>query len=343
LDRLGEGEVQSVKVSGRHPKLISVVVATAVLVACLLAATISAAAQPVQDSLVSTEEQVRSLESDIAALQERLGAARNDAVSVAQRLAEVEKSIIDCYMEIDGAEAEVEMARQGLNRGLRQLYIEGRQEPLIKLISSADVTDFLVWSEYVMDVTSREADAFRALKAKKEHLQDCQDKLLAFKKEAAGLAESADTSGIEAQIEAKQAQLADLTSALITMQLPATYAPAPVAFSPTRVYSEPDVNGFVRTGQVMSGYSGSYASESAGKLTASGEIFDQYAFTCGHRTLPFGTWLLVTFRGRKVIVKVNDRGPAVEGRTLDLSGGAADAIGLTGVQWLDFEIVVPRS
>jgi rare lipoprotein A len=43
------------------------------------------------------------------------------------------------------------------------------------------------------------------------------------------------------------------------------------------------------------------------------------------------------------VVKVNDRGPSVAGRVLDLSKGAADAIGLTGVQWVDFEIVVPRS
>ncbi|MBU4385835.1 MAG: septal ring lytic transglycosylase RlpA family protein, partial [Actinobacteria bacterium] len=44
-----------------------------------------------------------------------------------------------------------------------------------------------------------------------------------------------------------------------------------------------------------------------------------------------------------VIVKVNDRGPFIKGRILDLSRGAAEAIGLSGVQWVDIEIVVPKS
>ena len=51
----------------------------------------------------------------------------------------------------------------------------------------------------------------------------------------------------------------------------------------------------------------------------------------------------MTFRGRSAIVKVNDRGPFVKGRILDLSRGAAESIGLTGVQWVDCELVVPKS
>ena len=51
--------------------------------------------------------------------------------------------------------------------------------------------------------------------------------------------------------------------------------------------------------------------------------------TCAHRSLPFGTRLRVTHGGRSVVVTVNDRGPFVRGRVLDLSTGAARAIGLT--------------
>ena len=331
------------KVKGGRSKPITVAVASLLIAAFFLASVSAALAQPVQDSLMSKEERVRSLEREIASLQQKLSDAKHDAVSLAERLAEVENQILACYMEIDRAEAEVDSARQGVNRGLRALYIEGRQDTLVRLISSADVSDFLAWTEYVVNVTSREADAFKLLKARKRHLQDCQDKLLAFKKEAANLASSADASDIEAQIEARQSELADLTSTLITMQLPNTYTPAPTSFSPSRVYARPDANGFTRTGQIMSGYSSWYGNDLDGKPTASGEVFDLYAFTCAHKTLPFGTWLLVSFRGRRVVVKVNDRGPSVAGRVLDLSKGAADAIGLTGVQWVDFEIVVPRS
>ena len=51
--------------------------------------------------------------------------------------------------------------------------------------------------------------------------------------------------------------------------------------------------------------------------------------TAAHRTLPFGTRLKVTHGGRSVVVTVNDRGPFIKGRVLDLSKGAARAVGLT--------------
>ena len=66
-----------------------------------------------------------------------------------------------------------------------------------------------------------------------------------------------------------------------------------------------------------------------GNLTASGSRFNQNALTAAHKTLPFGTQLRVCFK-RCAVVRVTDRGPYVHGRTLDLSKGAADAIGLTG-------------
>jgi rare lipoprotein A len=71
----------------------------------------------------------------------------------------------------------------------------------------------------------------------------------------------------------------------------------------------------------------------AGRPTANGERFDPGALTAAHRTLPFGTRLLVTNQatGRSVRVRVNDRGPYVAGRDLDLSAAAARSIGLAGV------------
>jgi rare lipoprotein A len=68
-----------------------------------------------------------------------------------------------------------------------------------------------------------------------------------------------------------------------------------------------------------------------GRKTASGERYNMWAFTAAHRTLPFGTKLRVTYKGRSVIVRVNDRGPFIKGRSLDLSRAAADAIGCTAV------------
>ena len=68
-----------------------------------------------------------------------------------------------------------------------------------------------------------------------------------------------------------------------------------------------------------------YAEAFHGRLTANGETFDMNAMTCAHLTLPFGTLLRVTNldNDRTATVRVNDRGPYVEGRILDLSKGAA--------------------
>jgi rare lipoprotein A len=74
----------------------------------------------------------------------------------------------------------------------------------------------------------------------------------------------------------------------------------------------------------------SYYGNEAGNKTASGQRFNQHAMTAAHRSLPFGTKLKVTHGSRSVIVTINDRGPFIRGRVLDLSKGAAQVIGLTG-------------
>ncbi len=71
-----------------------------------------------------------------------------------------------------------------------------------------------------------------------------------------------------------------------------------------------------------------YGSES-GNRTANGERFHPGGMTAAHKTLPFGTRLRVCLHGC-VVVRINDRGPFIRGRSLDLSSGAARAIGLTG-------------
>lgn len=84
-------------------------------------------------------------------------------------------------------------------------------------------------------------------------------------------------------------------------------------------------------------YTSYYGEEVAGNYTASGEIFDPWGYTAAHPYLPFGTVLTVCY-DTCVDVTVNDRGPAAwTGRSLDLSQGAAYAIGLDveGVDWVE--------
>ena len=84
-------------------------------------------------------------------------------------------------------------------------------------------------------------------------------------------------------------------------------------------------------GHSFSGVASFYGNES-GSQTASGQRFNQNAMTCAHRSLPFGTKLRVTdvASGKSVTVRVNDRGPYVHGRVVDVSYSAADALGMIG-------------
>jgi rare lipoprotein A len=80
-----------------------------------------------------------------------------------------------------------------------------------------------------------------------------------------------------------------------------------------------------------------------GRRTANGEVFDMHALTAAHRALPLGTVIRVTnvANGRSVRVRVNDRGPYIRGRVLDLSYGAAHQLGMIrpGLAKVTIEIV----
>jgi rare lipoprotein A len=93
-------------------------------------------------------------------------------------------------------------------------------------------------------------------------------------------------------------------------------------------------------GRSFSGMASFYGNES-GSRTASGQRFNQNALTAAHRSLPFGTKLRVTHGSRSVVVTINDRGPFIRGRVLDLSTAAARAVGLTaaGVGRVTAEVI----
>jgi rare lipoprotein A len=94
---------------------------------------------------------------------------------------------------------------------------------------------------------------------------------------------------------------------------------------------------------VETGLASWYGRRFHGKLTASGEVFNQEEFTAAHRTLPWGSRVKVTnlVNGKSVEVRINDRGPTIKGRIIDLSRAAAKALdmleaGITRVrvEWL---------
>jgi rare lipoprotein A len=96
------------------------------------------------------------------------------------------------------------------------------------------------------------------------------------------------------------------------------------------------------SGAVQEGIASWYGPGFHGRRTSSREPYDQYDFTAAHRTLPLGTWALVTntSNGHTVKVYINDRGPYVDGRVIDLSYGAARALGMIEEGTVPVHIVI---
>jgi peptidoglycan lytic transglycosylase len=98
--------------------------------------------------------------------------------------------------------------------------------------------------------------------------------------------------------------------------------------------------GFSSLAQAQMGIASVYS----GGLTASGEKASAHGMTAAHRTLPFGTRVKVTSRrsGRSVVVRINDRGPFVRGRVIDVTPAAARALGFSGLAPVTLRVVHGR-
>lgn len=116
---------------------------------------------------------------------------------------------------------------------------------------------------------------------------------------------------------------------IVTLSLAATLAgcSTPPPRGPATSASPPPATGE----HIGSGKASYYGNQHHNKLTASGERFDQATLTAAHRSLPFGTNVRVTNTrdGKSVVVRINDRGPFVRGRIIDLSKAAFERIGNT--------------
>jgi rare lipoprotein A (RlpA)-like double-psi beta-barrel protein len=144
------------------------------------------------------------------------------------------------------------------------------------------------------------------------------------------------------------ANIAHTAATGVTSPVAAAAVSAPAATSATKPGplaeaqpGEPDPNVVQVADQV--GLASWYGSEWQGKRTASGEHFDQRKLTAAHRTLPLDTKIKVTNleNGKTIEVKVNDRGPYIPGRVLDLSTQAAKMLGMEkeGLALVRIEIV----
>lgn len=306
-------------------------------------------------------ESSRDISNRISNGRENLSQIRSELTDLDQRIASSEQYLNQRRIDLADATSRLRDADDNYKETL-DLY-EGRISSIYKLgesnfysvvLSSDDFSDAMARVAYLSKISENderlvarvktEAEAVRQMRARVDEIKQAQaDDVNALKLRKQQL-ESQATSE-KAHLDS---QLAELAQARDQEEESRRQAAESEAFDGSSIYSGftgPSVvvasqppPGLQPTGITMSGVVSWYGPGFQGNTTANGEIYNMYAYTAAHKTLPFNTWIKVTHDGRSVFVRINDRGPYVGGRIIDLSYASAQAIGISGIGFVSAEI-----
>lgn len=320
----------------------------------------TSAADPLDDARAERE----AARGEVSALEGRLGELGERYWALEGRAGRLAASLVDAYREDLRIEATLDDARDTLSDRARAAYQMGPAGFLEAFLSAGSVTDMLVIREaiqrtfvddvervaVVLEERGEQAGVRLRLDRQRRELSSLQRRLELLRQEM-GFAllqarEEARRAGARvAALEREARKLAEaerrararaplLTGGVDQSELLEMLGPEggrgcdiPSALEPT--------------GEGFEGISSWYGWDFAGNPTASGAIFDPRLFTAAHRTLPLPSFLHVRHGGRCATVLVNDRGPFIEGRVLDLSQGAAEYLGVS-LSHVEAEVLVPR-
>ena len=261
-------------------------------------------------------------------------------------------------------------AKQVLDVRARQVYMATATVPLgtwMSRIAAPDLQRLVHQGEraalevdrgLVDDVTARtrelgrlqrQAEAFR------RHLQPQVAAVLAEQERARELLARAEALAVAEHAAEVQAQLAAQRVALdnVSTRTALVLTPGQAARARRALEREEPVVrlleasgsaypfGYVPTGEVITGKASWYGPGFVGNPTASGSPYDPERLTCAHKTLPLGTVIRVSRAGLAVSCLVNDRGPYVGDRVLDMSRAGSRALGYSGVATVVIEVLAP--
>ncbi|MDP9068969.1 MAG: septal ring lytic transglycosylase RlpA family protein [Actinomycetota bacterium] len=327
--------------------------AALVVVACVGVAALATPGASAGD-LESLRARAQLVADQVSAREHDLERLESRQVSLTAEIAEVSSDIGLLELELHRAEAAHQRALQRYVDRAVEAYMDGSTTHLALLLSATDMNQLFALAEATVASAAEDVDAVQAavdLQAAAEQRQlevdERKQKLLA----AQARVDSVEAS-ITNALSARRQLLARLTADIAELERQAREAAA-LAPDPDEEFlrllggSGPSLGipaGYVGTGVTFEGLASWYGPGFEGNYTASGDIFDSSLYTAASKELPLGTWLFVQHNGRGVVVLVNDRGPYVGERILDLSRASADAIGLTGagVGWVEAEILVKK-
>jgi rare lipoprotein A (peptidoglycan hydrolase) len=327
----------------------------ALVAAALVAVTCLAVAPAGAADLDELRARAQSVADEVTSLERRLARLEDEEARLGREIEQANADIAVLELDIHRTELALSDAEERLAARAREAYKSATTGvELEMMLSTSDLGQLLTLAKANDNAAETDEQALTELlnartraEAAQEQIDERKQALLAAQARAMAVGDE-----MEAAVDERHATLALLTEEIEKLERQARIearrlaqqaAAAPHAFAdlvgaggPT-----PDIpNGFASTGVSFEGTASWYGPGFEGNPTASGQIFDSSLFTAASRDLPLGTWLHVTFGGRGVIVLVNDRGPYIDDRVLDLSRAAAEALGITGLGWVRAEIVV---
>jgi peptidoglycan hydrolase CwlO-like protein len=343
--------------------------ATVLVLALLAAATFAAppARADVGQQLARARQAHQRALRQVHTLEDALDGLLVRYDTIARKAGHAAIRLVDRSRDVAAADAAVDGARDELRTRVRTAYELGPGSMLEAFLSAETLADISVAHEYTSRALSFDAHVLdklqhaEAMLVSRQHAaEDAQSRLEAQRRHLARLLVQmrhtlnaarriADRFGLQVQRLQAQQEAVDAAAAQQTglggLSVGATGADQSALLGllgPTggRTCGTPD--GLTDTGQSFSGNASWYGWDFAGQSTANGAIFDPRLFTAANRWLPFGTFLRVRYAGRCAIVLVNDRGPYVDGRVLDLSMAAAEYLGV-GVSYVTADILVPTN
>jgi rare lipoprotein A (peptidoglycan hydrolase) len=257
--------------------------------------------------------------------------------------------------EIHDANAAVSVARERYIERAIEAYKTGSVTRLALMLSADSLGELMTMAEATLNAGEIEGAAVAELEAARTKVEAAQARLDGRKASLLAAQTKAQVLSNETNdaIASRRSALAEMVRQIEELEAQARRAAQVAAVAqnvdvgaellkilqpsgPSRDIPE----GFASTGVTFEGIASWYGPGFEGNPTASGQIFDSSLYTAASKELPLGTWLHVSHQGRGVVVLVNDRGPYIDDRILDLSHAAAQAVGITGLGWVKATILV---
>jgi Skp family chaperone for outer membrane proteins len=328
---------------------ITCLVLLAVFVSMTLAARHAIAGEKtgdIADDIASEQVELEKAKSEMAVLDLEIAAREQNLDQNRQQLA-------DARMMLDDAERRYNDSLRSYEERLTAIYKLGEGQFYAVLLSSEGINDAASRLSYMVTISENDKKMVSQVKADAEAVRRLHKKVDTLKQESAeGLddlrAQRAEMSG---DIDTRQQKIDEENSRLAEAQAREMATTAAQNFNgdlgslfdsltaPALISGNDEPpEGLEASGMILSGVASWYGPGFHGENTSSGEVYDMFAYTAAHKSLPFNTWLKVTYNGRSVFVRINDRGPYIGDRFLDVSASAARAIGLSGIGFVTAEV-----